>query len=153
MGGSQSTNSTQTNSPPAWAQPGLEAAGNQALNLYNQGVGFQTYTGQRQAPLSAATLGGINGLLAATGSKAPPVSNSSLQAILSAAKASMPAVHNTPIPQAPPPQPQTLSRVMYRRDGTAVAVPGLFDQNGRLNQNSPYYSDYMHGFLMDSNPN
>lgn len=100
-----SSSQHQTNNPPAWAQPGLQQAGQDALKLYNQGVGFHTYTGPTQAPLSDATLGGLNALLRATGSSAPPVSNSSLQAIMDAMKAKQPAQQAAPMQQPQSPFP------------------------------------------------
>lgn len=79
MGGKSSKQETkQTNEPPAWAKPALERAGQDALKLYDAGAGYNTYTGPTQADLSAPTLGGMNGILAATGFQGAPVTNQSI---------------------------------------------------------------------------
>jgi hypothetical protein len=75
----KSTKSTQENKPPEWAEPLLRQAAGGAQDLYNQGVGYHAYTGPTQAPLSDATLSGMNSLLAATGYPGAPVSNATWQ--------------------------------------------------------------------------
>jgi hypothetical protein len=57
-----STSSTQTSSPPAWAEPAFKLAGSEGINLYNSGVGGNTYSGSTVAPLSGTTMSGINSL-------------------------------------------------------------------------------------------
>jgi hypothetical protein len=79
MGGGQSTSTTQTNNPPAWAVPLLERGAGDALKLYNSGQGYNVYQGPTQADMSAQTLGGMNGLLAATGFTGAPVQNQTPQ--------------------------------------------------------------------------
>jgi hypothetical protein len=75
----KSTKSTQENKPPAWAEPLLKQAAGDEQNLYNQGVGYRTYTGPTQAGYSAPSLSGINSLLAATGYSGPNVTNQTWQ--------------------------------------------------------------------------
>lgn len=56
-----STSSSKTTSePPAWSKAGYQEAGQQAQNLYNSGVGGNTYMGSTVAPLSDTTMQGIN---------------------------------------------------------------------------------------------
>lgn len=57
-----STSSTQTSSPPAWAQPLFTQSATEAQNLYNSGSGGNTYTGSTVSPMSDTTMGGINQL-------------------------------------------------------------------------------------------
>lgn len=79
MGGKSSKQETkQTNEPPEWAKPALERAGQDALKLYDAGAGYNTYRGPTQTDLSAPTLGGMNGILAATGFQGAPVTNQSI---------------------------------------------------------------------------
>lgn len=59
---STSTHSEQTNSPPAWAEPLFRQSATEAQNLYNSGVGGNTYTGPTVADLSSTTMSGINSL-------------------------------------------------------------------------------------------
>jgi len=80
--GSKSTKTTQTNEPPKWARPMLERGAADALALYEQGKGYNTYTGPTQAPLSDPTLSGMNSLLAATGYSGAPVSNQSINSLI-----------------------------------------------------------------------
>lgn len=83
MGGKSSKQETkQTNEPPSWAKPALERAGQDALKLYDSGVGYNTYTGPTQTDLSAPTLGGMNGILAATGFQGAPVTNQSINSVV-----------------------------------------------------------------------
>jgi hypothetical protein len=60
--GSKTSKSTQTNSPPAWAEPLFKTSATDAMNLYKSGAGGNTYTGSTVAPLSGTTMGGINQL-------------------------------------------------------------------------------------------
>jgi hypothetical protein len=60
MGGSSKT--TQENKPPAWAEPLFKQSASVASNIYNSGLGGNTYTGSTVAPLSSTTLSGINQL-------------------------------------------------------------------------------------------
>jgi hypothetical protein len=62
-----STSSTQTNAPPAWAQPLFSQSATEAQNLYNSGAGGNTYAGSTVSPLSDTTMTGI-GSLATAGS-------------------------------------------------------------------------------------
>jgi hypothetical protein len=57
-----STSSTQTSSPPSWAEPLFKQSATEAQNLYNSGAGGNTYTGPTVADLSGTTMGGINSL-------------------------------------------------------------------------------------------
>lgn len=75
MGGGQSSSTTQTNEPPAWARPLLTRAAGDALGLYDSGQGYNVYQGPTQAKMSDQTLGGMNSLLAATGYSGAPVQN------------------------------------------------------------------------------
>jgi hypothetical protein len=59
---SKTSKSTQENKPPAWAEPLFKQSATDALNLYNSGVGGNTYTGSTVAPLSGTTMQGINQL-------------------------------------------------------------------------------------------
>lgn len=77
--GGPTTTQTQTNAPPAWAKPALERAGQEAMRLYSEGKGFNTYTGPTRAGMSDPRLAGMNALLAATGYQGPPVSNQTVQ--------------------------------------------------------------------------
>lgn len=79
---SKSTKTTQENKPPEWARPMLERGAKDALALYDQGIGYNTYTGPTQAPLSDPTLAGMNSLLAATGYSGSPISNASINALI-----------------------------------------------------------------------
>jgi hypothetical protein len=126
-GGSTQTTS-QTNEPPAWALPLLQRAGKDALSLYDQGAGYHTYTGPTQAPLSDATLGGMNGLLAATGSGAPPVTNQSLQAIIGRLKGQMPQVPQAK-PDPGPPPPQQSQQLWQTQQAPMVMSEGGWTQN------------------------
>lgn len=99
MGKSTKQESKQTNEPPKWAKPALERAGHDALALYDSGSGYNTYTGPTQAGLSDVTLGGMNGILAATGFKGAPVSNQSINANIPNVQAIMQqALANKPQP-------------------------------------------------------
>jgi len=60
-----STSSTQTSSPPAWAQPLFSQSASAAQNLYNSGAGGNAYTGNTVSPLSGTTMSGINQLATA----------------------------------------------------------------------------------------
>ena len=60
-----STSSTQTNDPPAWAKPLFSQSASEAQNLYNAGVGGNTYQGNTVNPLSDTTMAGINQLATA----------------------------------------------------------------------------------------
>ncbi len=75
--GSKDSTTTQTNSPPAWAEPLLKKGASEAMNLYDKGAGYQTYTGPTQAQFSPTTLQGMNNLLAATGG-GTPITNESV---------------------------------------------------------------------------
>ncbi len=57
-----STSSTQTNSPPAWAEPLFKQSASEAGNLYASGAGGNTYSGSTVAPLSGTTMSGVNSL-------------------------------------------------------------------------------------------
>lgn len=140
-----SSSQHQTNNPPAWAQPGLQQAGQDALKLYNQGIGFHTYTGPTQAPLSGATLSGLNGILAATGSSAPPVTNQSLQAIMDAMKAKMPAPQATPTAQ--PQQQQQSGRYYFDPATGRYLLNNATPDQQRMENNMPagYYFDPVSG--------
>jgi hypothetical protein len=59
---SKTSKTTQENKPPAWAEPLFKQSATDALNLYNSGVGGNTYTGSTVAPLSGTTMQGINQL-------------------------------------------------------------------------------------------
>lgn len=60
-----STSSTQTSEPPGWAKPLFKQSATEASNLYNSGVGGNTFTGPTVADLSGTTVGGINQLATA----------------------------------------------------------------------------------------
>ena len=55
-----SSSSTTSNEPPSWAKAGFQEAGQQAQNLYNSGVGGNTFMGSTVAPLSDTTMQGLN---------------------------------------------------------------------------------------------
>lgn len=76
------TTTNQVNAPPAWAKPALERAGQEAMRLYGEGRGFNTYSGPTRAGMSDPRLAGMNALLAATGYQGPPVSNQTVQGMV-----------------------------------------------------------------------
>lgn len=84
---SKTSKSTQTNEPPAWAKPLLKQGANAAMDLYNQGSGYHTYTGPTMADLSAPSLAGMNNMMQATGYNGAPITNQSVQANPAFAKA------------------------------------------------------------------
>ncbi|WP_332065710.1 tail fiber domain-containing protein [Bartonella sp. CB189] len=53
---------TQTNAPPIWAEDIFKTASNQALDLFNKGIGGNVYQGNRVAGLSNTTQNAIDGL-------------------------------------------------------------------------------------------
>ncbi|WP_208441736.1 tail fiber domain-containing protein [Bartonella raoultii] len=53
---------TQTNAPPAWAADIFKKASNQALDLYNKGIGGNVYQGERVAGLGNLTQNALTGL-------------------------------------------------------------------------------------------
>ncbi|WP_455473944.1 tail fiber domain-containing protein [Bartonella sp. B30(2025)] len=53
---------TQTSAPPTWAEDIFKTASDQALSLFNQGVGGNVYQGDRIAGLSDTTQNAIAGL-------------------------------------------------------------------------------------------
>lgn len=60
-----STSSSQTSSPPAWAQPLFTQSAKEATNLYNSGAGGNTYSGPTVSNLSGTTMSGVNQLATA----------------------------------------------------------------------------------------
>ncbi|RUW04050.1 tail fiber domain-containing protein [Mesorhizobium sp. M1A.F.Ca.IN.020.04.1.1] len=60
-----STSSSQTSSPPKWAQPLFEKSATEAQNIYNSGAGGNTFSGPTVADLSGTTVSGINQLATA----------------------------------------------------------------------------------------
>lgn len=78
----KSTTSKQTSEPPAWAKPLLTKAASEGMRLYDAGAGHNVYGGPSQAPLSGATLGGMNALLAATGYGGAPITNDSINSLV-----------------------------------------------------------------------
>ena len=82
---------TQTNSPPAWAQGLFETSAADAQRLYDSGVGGQTYTGSTVAPLSDTTMQGVN-RLAQAGNNWNTSGTRPLYGELGAAAVSNPAV-------------------------------------------------------------
>ena len=60
-----STSSTQTSSPPSWAEPLFKNSAAEATNLYNSGAGGNTYSGSTVSPLSDTTMSGVNQLATA----------------------------------------------------------------------------------------
>ena len=102
---SKSTKTTQENKPPEWAAEGLKRAGADALALYDNRVGFDTYRGPTQADLSDPTLSGMNSLLAATGYQGAPISNQSINSTLPDIEAIMAQVLQNKQPSRLPVQP------------------------------------------------
>ena len=133
--GSKSTKTTQENKPPAWAEPLLRTAAKDAKSLYDQGKGYNTYTGPTMAALSDPTLSGMNSLLAATGYSGAPISNQSVSSLVPDMSNMLEEVRNR---NAAPQQQQ--SRPNYTTDikeatstGTPYAakfhnLPGLWVQ-------------------------
>ncbi len=76
--GSKKSETKQTNEPPKWAALLFKQAAGDAQSLYDSRIGYNTYTGPTQAPLSEQTLGGMNNALAATGFSGSPISNQSI---------------------------------------------------------------------------
>jgi hypothetical protein len=60
-----STSSSQTSSPPEWAQPLFTQSAKEATNLYNSGAGGNTYSGPTVSNLSGTTMSGVNQLATA----------------------------------------------------------------------------------------
>lgn len=60
-----STSTTTENKPPKWAAPLFQQSATEATNLYNSGVGGNTYTGPTVADLSGTTMSGVNQLATA----------------------------------------------------------------------------------------
>lgn len=78
MGG-KSTETKQTNEPPAWAKPLLEKGAQAGMDLYNRGVGYNVYDGPTQGQFSAPSLQGMNSIMAATGGGGgAPITNESV---------------------------------------------------------------------------
>jgi hypothetical protein len=77
--GSTTQTTTQRSEPPAWAKPALERVGQEALRFYDEGRGYNVYTGPTVAPMSPTTLAGMNALLAATGYRGAPIENQTAQ--------------------------------------------------------------------------
>lgn len=88
---STTSKTTQTNSPPAWAQGLFETSAADAQRLYDSGVGGQTYTGSTVAPLSDTTMQGVNRLYQA-GTNTNTSATRPLYGELGAAAVSNPAV-------------------------------------------------------------
>lgn len=65
--GGQTQHTTQTNAPPAWAEPLLRRAAGDAMNLYDAKSGYNIYQGPTRADMSPQTLAGMNAIMAATG--------------------------------------------------------------------------------------
>lgn len=98
----KSTETTQKNEPPSWARPLLTKAAREGERLYDEGIGYNTYMGPTQAPLSEQTLGGMNALMAATGAGGgSPITNESINAL----------IPQMPTPE-PAPQPQQRANPM-----------------------------------------
>jgi hypothetical protein len=140
----KSTKTTEENKPPAWAEPLLKQAAGDAQNLYNQGVGYHTYTGPTQAGLSDSTLSGMNSLLAATGYSGPKVTNQTwqnapeiqqLQKLLTeqaARKAAQPTAAPTDQPSSKPLWVMVTGR--YQQ-----ATPMSSEQARKYNQRASYF--------------
>lgn len=117
----KSTTSKQTSEPPAWAKPLLTKAASEGMRLYDAGAGYNVYDGPSQAPLSDATLGGMNALLAATGYGGAPISNQSIDALVpniqpmieQAAARSRQAMQQPPAGQQRSRRPSRLSAMDY----------------------------------------
>lgn len=60
MGGSSKT--TQENKPPAWAEGLFKQSAGEAGNIYNSGLGGNTFMGSTVSPLSGTTMSGVNQL-------------------------------------------------------------------------------------------
>lgn len=60
--GSKESSQTTENKPPAWAEPLFKQSAKEAGNLYNSGVGGNTYTGNAVSDLSGTTMSGVNQL-------------------------------------------------------------------------------------------
>lgn len=75
--GSTVKDATQTSAPPAWAQPLLQQGANAAMNLYNQGAGYNVYRGPTVADFSQQKVDALNKIMQMTGGGAP-VSNAAM---------------------------------------------------------------------------
>lgn len=103
--GGTTTTAQQSSEPPAWARPALERAGMESMRLYDEGKGYNTYTGPTRVDMSNPKLAGMNALLAATGYGGAPVSNETVKGMVPDARAIMAQIlANKPQPQ-PQPQP------------------------------------------------
>lgn len=112
--GGQTTTSTQSNEPPAWARPLLEKGASEAMNLYNSGSGYNVYNGPTQAGMSDPTLSGMNSLLAATGYKGAPVQNQSPEQMFPQVMAML--------------QQQQAQRAQKKQQPAAAAPDGVMNQ-------------------------
>ena len=63
MGASSKT--TTENKPPEWAAPLFKTSASEAMNLYNSGLGGNTYEGSTVAPMGGMRAAGLNALNAA----------------------------------------------------------------------------------------
>lgn len=88
---STTSKTTQTNSPPAWAQGLFERSAQDAQRLYDSGSGGNTYLGSTVAPLSDTTMQGVNRLYQA-GANTDTSATRPLYGELGAAAVSNPAV-------------------------------------------------------------
>lgn len=124
----KSTTSKQTSEPPAWAKPLLTKAASEGMRLYDAGVGYNVYDGPTQAPLSDATLGGMNMILAATGYGGAPVTNQSIDALVPDIKPliAQAAARNKQVLEEKPAAPQRSPRV-YAMDYGGREVPESTD--------------------------
>lgn len=75
------------------------------MRLYDSNIGYNTYTGPTQAPLSEQTLGGMNGMMAATGGGGAPITNESINKLIPSAdiKAQIEAMKQRNMDQAQKP--------------------------------------------------
>ncbi len=121
----------------------MREVGEQALNLYKSGKGYNVYTGPTQADLSSQTLQGMNGIMAATGGSAPgaaPITNASINANIPTAKvkdliakiAAKNAASQAPAPVATPSYiPPMLGSAAYGSGGNSVMGGGSPNGSGR----------------------
>jgi hypothetical protein len=100
--GGTTTTAQQTTAPPEWARPALERAGQEAMRLYTEGKGFNTYTGPTRVGMSNPKLSGMNALLAATGYQGAPVTNQTVTDMVPDVNSIMAQV----LANKPKPQPQ-----------------------------------------------
>jgi hypothetical protein len=130
-----STSSTQETKPPEWAEPLFKQSAAEATNLYNSGVGGNTYSGSTVAPLSDTTMSGINSL-ARTGANTNTAGTRPLLAGIGAASTS-------------PSYSEKNLQGLAKGAGQSYAEKnlGAMANGSYLKSGNPYFNDALQGQL------